>query len=296
LRPPALIFIFLFLAILNFDGIAQSAKAEYDTLNVLDFQGQRQGFWKLSGDMTGEAGYKKNQLVEEGSYIDNKREGIWKKYYPTGTIKSEINYQNNHPKGFYRIHYRNGKVEEEGTWMTNKNTGLFLRFHENGNRAQEFEFNDNGKRNGLQKYYHENGQLHMTVELENGVASGTQKTYYTDGSLMEEKRLTNGEVEAQSKRTYPPKAGATTGTKTPLLPNHETKPAAQDRPNIGEFKFNGFNALYNKNLQITQVGEFKEGRLYNGKWHRYDDNGLLKKVEVYRYGRFIGYAEIEESN
>ncbi len=296
MRPASLLFSFLLLAISSFDGIAQAAKAESDTLNILDFQGQRQGYWKLAGDMTGEAGYKKNQLVEEGIYIDNKREGIWKKYYPAGNLKSEINYQNNHPKGFYRIYYRNGKTEEEGNWMTNKNTGSFLRFHENGNPAQEFKFNDKGNRNGLQKYYHENGNVHMTVEVEDGVAHGIQKTYYQDRNLMEEMRLNNGNVEVGSKRIYSSKSPSNAAIKTPALPVHETKPAALDRPNIGEFKFNGFNALYNKDLQITQVGEFKDGRLYNGKWHKYDENGLLKKVEVYRNGRFIGYAEIEESN
>lgn len=264
--------------------------------NVTDTNGLRQGYWKIMGAMSIEEGYKNGQIIEEGAYIDNKRQGLWKKYYPTGSLRSEITYSENHPYGYYTTYYADGKTEEEGYWKANKNTGEFKRFHENGKPAQVFTFNSKGKRDGVQNYYYPNGKLQLSVELDNGVAHGDYKSYYPDGTLKEEKRLTNGEVEPGSVKTYEPKREFKIADETPDLPKSETIPSHADTPNLAEFQETGFNTLYNRNKQMSQVGDFIDGRLWNGKWYKYDENGILRKVEVYKEGRFIGYGIIDESN
>lgn len=263
--------------------------------NVLDEQGLRQGFWKITGSMIQDRDFKKDQVVEEGQYVDNKRNGIWMKYYPTGVVRSEINYENNQPRGAYRIFYDNGNLEEEGDWQGNRNVGVFMRYHPNGNKAQEFTFNDFGKRDGVQQYFYPNGKLQMTVEVENGTAHGKLTSYYPNGDLKSEKRIVNGALDEQSVRIYNPKSKLNDKYPEPVLPLEETIPSKEDKPNLVEFKDTGFNTLYNRNQQITQVGEFKEGRLWNGKWHHYDSDGLLRKVEVYKEGRYIGLGVIDEA-
>lgn len=290
-----MLFILVFCLSANDTIAAQPVPRSHEPVNAVDEQGRRQGYWRILGHMAAEPGYKKNQVVEEGHYEDNKREGVWVKYYPTGSILSEITYQHNHPKGPYKVFYPNGKVEEEGNWQANKNVSTFKRYHENGKLAQEFTFNEVGKRSGLQKYYYDNGNLQMSVEIDEGVAHGMLRTYHRDGSLREEKRLIEGRVDHESVKVYPPKSGQQGQVRMPDIPVHETQPENEDKPNLGEFKHNGFNTLYNKNLQITQVGEFKEGRLWNGRWHRYDENGILKKIEVFSNGRFVGYQPLEEA-
>lgn len=263
--------------------------------NYTDSAGKRQGYWRITGALSIEEGYKKSTIVEEGEYIDNKRHGLWKKYYPTGSIQSEITYELNKPKGYYATYYPNGEMEETGFWNENKNVGSFQRFHKNGQLSQEFYFTKGGKRNGVQNYYYENGKLKMSVEVENGVAHGMMTTYHPDGSKKLEQRITNGQVEKESVKIYEPKGDYSVQNTIPELPAEETKPV-RDKPNLDTFKENGFNTLYNRNIQVSQVGEFKDGKLWNGKWYRYDINGLLKKVEVYKNGRFIGYGIIEDSN
>ncbi len=295
LRTSNFFFLFILFSLFGADLSAQDGSA-IDAENFTDEKGLRQGFWRITGAMGDEADYKKSQIVEEGSYEDNKRHGVWKKYYPTGVIKSEINYLNNHPRGEYKVYYTDGKLEESGDWQGNKNVGSFKRFHENGKLAQDFVFTPNGKREGLQSYYYENGKILMTVEIEEGVANGMMKVYYPNGDPKEEKRLVNGEVEEGSVKTFKTKNPGNITAKVPELPKQETIPNKTDKPNLEEFRQTGFNTLYNRNQQITQVGEFKEGRLWNGKWHRYDENGLLRKVEVFKEGRFIGYGIIDDSN
>jgi len=268
---------------------------ETNRQNYTDDNGHRQGYWKIYGAMSVEEGYKKDAIVEEGAYVDNKRQGLWKKYYPNGEVRSEINYESNRPFGDYKVFHANGKLEEKGYWKGNKNTGAFKRYHENGRIAQDFTFNSKGKRNGIQKYYYENGKPQMQVGIENGVAHGMMKTFYPDGSKKLEQRITNGEVEEESVKTYEPRNKAFTDVDIPTIPQQETIPV-KDEPNYDVFKESGYNTLYNKNKQLSQVGDFREGRLWDGKWYRYDQDGLLRKVEVYKEGRFIGYGIIEDPN
>lgn len=154
--------------------------------NQTDNNGYRQGYWRITGALSVEEGYKKDNLVEEGEYVDNKREGVWKKYYPSGALRSEITYVQNKPYGDYKTYYGNGQIEESGFWKANKNTGSFKRYYENGNPSNVFVFNDKGKRTGIQTYYHENGKVQMTVEIDNGVAHGALKQYASNGTLIDQ--------------------------------------------------------------------------------------------------------------
>ncbi|MFN2423320.1 MAG: toxin-antitoxin system YwqK family antitoxin [Cryomorphaceae bacterium] len=261
--------------------------------NVIDAAGMRQGYWRITGNMVEDRAYKKSQVVEEGEYIDNKRNGVWKKYYPSGKLRSEITYKNNHPRGVYTTYFPDGTKEEYGDWQGNRNVGEYKRFHENGTIAQEFTFNEFGKREGIQLYYFPNGKVQMTAEIDNGTAHGMVKVYYSDGELRSEKMIVNGLVDTSTVKEYKARSRETRQDKEPSLPVQETVAPEQDRPNLVEFRDTGFNTLYNRNQQVTQVGEFKDGRLWNGKWHRYNSDGLLKKVEVYQNGRFAGYAVLD---
>jgi antitoxin component YwqK of YwqJK toxin-antitoxin module len=244
--------------------------------------------------MSREDGYRPDQLVSEGYYVQNKREGIWKKYYPNGNTRSEITYRNNLPRGPYKVYYPNGKLEEEGTWEGNKNTGLFRRYHENGSLAQEFTFTAAGKRDGVQRYFYENGRVQLQVEVQDGIAHGLYQAFSKDGELVEDKRITNGKID--STLTVPASLTDEELAKMsiPDVPEIEKVQASKEPQNVHPFEQSGYNTLYNQNKQITQVGEFREGRLWNGKWHRYDVQGKLKKIEVYQEGRFVGYAPMEE--
>ena len=69
---------------------------------------------------------------------------------------------------------------------------------------------------------------------------------------------------------------------------------SKNKVNIGFFDGNGQHTLYNKNRQISQKGELKHGKLLNGKVYRYDSDGLLINIEVFRNGAYVGDAPIEK--
>lgn len=267
-----------------------------DQLNMTDEHGNRQGYWIIKGYMAQDPQYAPNLTVEEGPYLNNKKEGLWKRYFPSGKLRSEITYVSNHPMGHYTVYYDNGQVEERGEWVKNKNIGHFERFYPSGTPQQIFEFADNGLRNGKQMYFHDNGQLELEVNVVNGKENGLMIRYYANGSVEEKKTLKNGILEDGSTIHYAQRSKVNQKTAASNVAVEET-PAIinkEDSPNEAFiFKPNGYNILYDGNRQITQIGTFKNGRLWDGKWNRYNSDGLLMKIEIYKNGQFVGSGLME---
>lgn len=52
------------------------------------------------------------------------------------------------------------------------------------------------------------------------------------------------------------------------------------------FKENGYNKIFNDNDDIWQDGEFRNGKLWDGKLYEYDSDGILMRVRVYKEGGY----------
>lgn len=287
--PPLLMLLFPFAILATGNGS-----------NTVDESGMRQGHWTIRGYMVNEPGYEAAALVEEGNYVDNRKEGVWKKYNPAGWLRSEITYANNRPQGPYIIYYSNGQIEEKGSWNKNMNTGDFERYYQNGNLQQKFIFTDDGKRNGLQQYFHENGQLELIVEIVDGKEEGVMTRYHADGSLKEKKTLNGGVLDSGSIQRFEREVATEeldfTAEEMVDIPSDAPESASSlDQPNEAHtFRPNGYNILYNKGQQVTQIGDFRNGRLWNGKWHRYNGDGILVRIEIYKAGRYVGTGVFED--
>lgn len=269
--------------------------------NNVDENGLKQGYWIIKGYMQPALEYPADATIEEGLYEDNQKEGLWKRYYANGHLRSEITYVSNKPYGPYAVYYKNGQLEEKGTWHRNKNVDNFERYHENGEPQQKFFFADNGKRNGVQQYFHDNGQLELEINIVNGKESGKMTRYYPDGKIKETKVLKDGILESGSIKKH-----QHTRFKSQPEPEAVKPPTVEERKKEGEvqekeatnsasnFRPNGYNTMYNKARQVTQIGEFKNGRLWNGRWNRYNSDGILIRIEIYKNGKYIGTGVISE--
>ena len=281
-----------------FCGIAHAQSFELngkDTINRVDIEGKRQGYWKVYGRIKKLPGYNDDQLVEEGKYSDNKKGGKWKEYYANGTVKNVITFENNRPSGYAVMYHENGKVSEEGLWKNNRWVGDYKLYYENGQVQQEFKFNASGKREGEQKYYYENGQVMIEGNWQEGKESGVLKEYYENGDVKAEKAFNGGTLDPAATKTYEPKQ-----------PIAETKPAvvetpkitvkADEKPNIETKMFNGEGqwTLYNKNKQVSKDGIFHGGRMVDGKVYNYNADGILSRIAVYKGGNYVGDAVIED--
>ncbi len=274
---------------------AQASTTVQDTLNQVDEMGRKQGFWKIKAPKAEKPGYQDGQLIEEGRYTSGKRIGVWRRYWPNGKVMSEVSYRMGIPRGEYKTFYPNGKVEEQGTWDLDRNTGVFQRWHPNGKLAQDFVFNANGVRDGEQKYYHENGQLAVQVTVDEGREDGTLKRFSPTGELQQVAQFNNGVIDAAHSKYLKPVPDAEdvkVDPKAPLAP--AVTPA--EAPNAVAFRENGYNTLYDRQLRLSQQGEFVNGRLWDGKRYTYDAGGILNRIQVYKGGRYAGDAVITDED
>lgn len=281
-RLPLLIFL---LAFVNPGwSLEMNLNNDQDGKGTVDSQGRKQGKWVYYGKDRPESGIPPEGKVEEGTYKDDRKEGVWIKYHNDGvTPKLKGEYENNRPMGSYTKYHANGKVKETGIYIKNQYHDSLKRFHENGKLEYEANFNANGKEEGKVKYYYANGQVEFEYVSNNGVQTGKAVRYYENGDVKEIIQFNaDGSVaSSQQKEMVSPAVNVKDpGGST------EKAPAITGTPNTGGIKWmpNGYNKVYNSDKEIWQDGIFKDGKLWDGKVYVYDRDGILLKVKVYKGG------------
>lgn len=275
--------------------LSVNAAAAQDTLNRTDAQGMKQGWWQIDAPKAGKPEYADGQKIEEGRYADNKRIGQWQRYWPNGKLMSVITYTMGRPKGEYRTYYPDGKPEEQGTWDLDRNIGSFKRWHPNGKVAQEFIFDRYGTRDGPQRYYYDNGQVAAEVTIKQGREEGELKRYYANGDVQQTARFAGGKIDANTSKIYPPATGSAIAMPAADAPLAPVK-TDDESTNAMAFRPDGWNTLYDQQLRLAQQGEYRNGRLWNGKVYRYGKDGILFRIEVYAEGRYAGRAQITDED
>jgi antitoxin component YwqK of YwqJK toxin-antitoxin module len=262
-------------------------------VNKTDKEGKKQGKWIYFGKDRPESGYPENGKVEEGTYQDDRKHGYWTKYYNDGkTPKLKGEYENNRPKGNYVKYYETGKIKEQGTFIRDKYLDTLRRFHENGVLEYEAKYNDGGKEEGAVSYYYANGQVEFEYISKDGKPTGKAIRYYENGDIKEilsfnaDGSLAGSPIQKQM--VHPPVV-----VKDPGASNETARKIATPKVKDGKFDPNGYNKIYNTNDELEQDGDFKDGRLYNGKMYIYDSDGLLLKVKIYKNGVYHSDGQLD---
>lgn len=258
-----------------------------DTINRKDPQDQRQGHWLVFNKSNSNPGYAEGQLVEEGDYFNNKKVGVWKKFYPNNKLKSEIAFANNQPNGLAKFYYENGRLQEEGNWKERKWVGNYKYYHENGVLFYDWQFNADGKREGTQKYYYANGNPMYEGDWREGKESGILKEYYENGSLKAEKYFNDGKIDPGTSKNYD-LGNPVERPKAPVvLPAAE--PKKEEIPKeIGAIPDGQFTTYYKGDkTKIEKEGIFKDKKLVDGKHLIYDASGKLIKTLFFKNGKLV---------
>jgi antitoxin component YwqK of YwqJK toxin-antitoxin module len=293
-------FVLIFLFVTYNVAVAQSKVVAKDSvagkINFTDQEGKRQGKWRIPNSMLHKPGYTDDQIVEEGNYVDSKKTGPWKEYYPNNNVKSVITYENNRPNGYAKLYHDNGKIKEEGMWKNNRWVGEYKLYYDNGQVQQQFTFNQSGKREGKQQYFYENGQVMIEGNWADGKESGVVKEYYENGDIKSEKSFDGGNIDVAKTKTYEPKKPiAKKEEKTEVKEAPPVVVQKTEKDNLGKvFNGEGYWKLYNANKQVSKDGTFSKSRLIDGKVYHYNSDGILTRIAVYKDGKYVGDAVIEE--
>lgn len=251
--------------------------------NKVDSQGRKQGKWIYLGKDRPESGFPVNGKIEEGPYLDDRKEGVWIKYHNDGvTPKLKGEYHNNRPSGKYTKLYPDGTIREIGSFERNKYSDSLKRFHENGVLEYEADFNDSGKEQGVVKYYYPNGQEEFVFESQNGIPTGKATRYYENGDIKEIIYYSaDGSIERSEQREM---KNPIVNVVDPGVSKEAAPRVTNPRTKGTRFQTNGYNKVYNDNDEIWQDGDFRNGRLWDGKVYEYDSDGILLKVKVFKKG------------
>jgi len=251
-----------------------------DSLNYIDKENNKQGFWKDIEKRT------------EGHYVNNEKEGIWKSLYMNGSVKSEISYLHGEKMGYAKIYYENGQIAEEGTWMGDKWTGKYKSYYKNGRLSYLWNYNEKGNRSGYQKYFYENGNIRIEGKWIEGKEEGLIKEYYSSGILKSEKMFFDGKYKANTIMVFLERDSVQKNiiiTKGKDISSVEKKQKIFEvrKDTIKIFSGTGKHILYNKYKKPEREGVFVNGILQDGKHYFYDENGDLKKTAIYKLGKVI---------
>ena len=254
--------------------------------NLKDNEGKRTGKWIIYKSKSS-----KDLKIEEGVFVKGRKEGQWIKYFEDGkTPKLKGSYSNNRPDGEFIRYYKNGKIKEKGSYSKSKFKGEYVRYYSSGKTEYIGNYNNLGEETGVIKHFHKNGNLALEYFAKNGHLTGKLTRYFEDGSLQSSISFSENGVKIASK-TYQNKPSekkiVNTGSNSsspPYLKNPKTKGV--------KFNFYGYNKVYNENDEIWMDGIFKNGQLWEGKVYKYDRDGILQRVLVYKNGKYHSEGQL----
>ncbi len=221
---------FLFLFLLPALVFSQATAKSADTINRVDANNVKYGFWSE----------KSNDQIVKGFYVNNKKTGVWvttlstnliqrvenyvdgkkdgitliidrkghlmsQEYYKNGVPHglsisysaytemplNEINYLFGKKNGWYKTYYDNGKIQEESEFLEDIKNGVTRWYNKSGKRVAENHY-VNGVFQGVQKTYYDNDSIMTTTNYTNNIMTGDYKEYYRNGKIKMEGKYVNG--------------------------------------------------------------------------------------------------------
>jgi antitoxin component YwqK of YwqJK toxin-antitoxin module len=221
------IFYFLFLLLI----IPIVSSAFQDEYNRRDEQGQRQGPWR---------GYFSTGTIRyEGNFVDDKPTGVFKYFYPQGQLRAELIHEPGKEAVEATYYHRNRRILGKGKYVNQKMEGEWL-------------------------FYNEQGVLVSEHHYEDGKNHGVWKTFFTDGTVAEKEKWVKGEKNGKLERFYPDGS-------IYMIANYRN-----DLLN-GDYKL-----LYPDGKPML-TGKYTEN-INEGEWIYYTDEGQIQRIVVYENG------------
>ncbi len=119
-----------------------------------------------------------------------KKQGQWKEYYENGQLMASGVYKNNLRVGNWLFYHRNGNIEQKGSFSANGlPDGEWNYYYESGNLLKK-EFYDKGDQEGEYVEYNEDGEIIVKGSFEDGLENGPW--YYAIGDIIETGKYQDG--------------------------------------------------------------------------------------------------------
>lgn len=180
-----------------------------DTLNQRNAYGQKNGYWKIYGNLKQAQGLEPlnpnkrdkddTMLVQEGTYIADLKTGVWKTYFPDGKLASQEEFKNDQRSGKFVSYYENGCLSGDGTFQNHGYFGKCRRYSKDTcGKVVKIRFDEPQPIKITAEYNHELYKIQNSKEnrdcLPDQVADGQHTFYYRDKTICQEGEFKNGSL------------------------------------------------------------------------------------------------------
>ncbi len=110
-----------------YNGLPDGMLTEYDKEENIITQGDY-----LEGKKEGHWVYQVGDNKDEGEYVEDLRNGLWKSYYGEGNLRFEGKFIDDNPNGEHTWYWDNGKVKQKGKYVMGRKNGDWKKYDESG--------------------------------------------------------------------------------------------------------------------------------------------------------------------
>jgi len=167
--------------------------------NKTDELGRKQGTWMTFNSF--------GEKISETDWVNDRKEGMDKKYYKENKIKEEQEYLGGIKEGTYNKYFFSGQVAIEGQYVNGRKDGKWNKYFEDGSIRQEGAYK-NGKKDGVWKFYNRKGVV---------TSQSTYKEDLDSQATDDAKKKADDKKAADNKKTKTP-AGKSSTPKSDVAP------------------------------------------------------------------------------
>lgn len=234
--------------------------------NKKDAKGLKQGAWLKKDANT-------KVKIYEGSFIDDKPNGLFKYYFPNGKIKAITTYSEKGTKARAILFDALGNKIAEGIYNNEKKDSIWNYYNPDHILISQESYL-NTKKNGVWKVFYEDGKLYEEITWMNGQKNGPWKQYFKNGNLKTDAFYNQGELDGSMKFFQPNGKPDMTGTYV----NAMRQGAWIEYLPSGDVKT---REMYDK-------GVLQNKELVNGVFTDNYNNDVLKSSTTYKDGKKNG--------
>ncbi len=167
-------------------------KIQNGQINRIDEQGRKQGLWQKV--------YPSGTIAYEVTFKDDKPQGKMIRRHPNGNLMAEVIFDENKNYASAKLYNDNNEVIATGYYKDKIKEGLWQYF--NKKILVKTENYSNGKLNGSVKTFYPNGKLYDIKHFTNNIENGYWEKFYENGTLMLKINIINSKLEGAFKRYY----------------------------------------------------------------------------------------------
>jgi antitoxin component YwqK of YwqJK toxin-antitoxin module len=145
--------------------------AQSDTIfNQKDVANRKQGYWKKS--------WPTGKLMYKGYFRDNKPVGEMRRYFESGALKAILIYDKNSVYAKAKIYYEDGTLAAQGNYFNAEKDSVWTYYSYYNKSLSARESYVKGSREGSFINYYPNGEISEKTEYKNNMKNGNWEQYF----------------------------------------------------------------------------------------------------------------------